>query len=315
MKPAYSIIVFTVASGAGYGLLALMGFFAASELAPQSRWFGLLGLATAFAGIGFGLLASVTHLGHPERAWRAFSQWRSSWLSREAIFALAACVPGLLFAFGWVVLEDYTGAWRTFGLITATFSMLTIYCTGMIFATVRPVVAWSNRHTVRVFMTMAAWTGALWFNLLAHLFGVSHPIIAMVVVMSGIIAFYLKRKHWRFIDTTKSPSTPETATGLEGLGDVRLLDPPNTQPNYVQAEMGYVIARTHAYKLRRIAFLAGFAVPIALALATMESEYWTAVAGAVAALISGMIGVICERWLFFAEAKHTSALYYGAREV
>ena len=315
MNPAYSIILFTTASGAGYGLLAMMGFFAAGELAPQNRWFGLAGLVIAFGAISFGLLASTYHLGHRGRAWRAFSQWRSSWLSREAVFATAAFVPGLLFALGWVVLEDYTGAWRMVGTIAAMLSIFAVYCTGMIFATLRPIAAWSNRHTIRLFMAMAAWTGALWFNLLAQLFGAAHPVIALVVVMSGFVAFYIKRKHWRFIDTTKSPATPETATGLDRLGDVRLLDAPNTGASYVQTEMGYRVARAHAFRLRRITFFATFAIPVALVVTTMEADYWTAVPAALVAVVSGMIGAVCERWLFFAEAKHTAALYYGEREV
>jgi len=315
VNPAYSIILFTTASGAGYGLLAMMGFFAAGELAPATRWFGLAGLLVAFAGISFGLFASALRLGHPERAWRTISQWRSSWLSRQAVCTIGACVPGLLFAVGWVVSEDYTGVWRMLGVIAALFSILAVYCTGMMFATLRPVIAWSNRHTVRLFLAMAAWTGALWFNLLTHLFGAGHPIIAMVVLASGFLAFLMKRRHWRFIDTSKSPATPETATGLHGLGDVRLLDAPHTNANYVQREMGYRIARAHAFRLRRFAFLAAFPVPWAIVLGTMESDYGVAVPAALVAVISGMIGALCERWLFFAEAKHAAALYYGETEV
>lgn len=314
MKPAYSLILFTTASGAGYGLLAMMGFFAFGELAPQNRWFGLVGFSLAFGGIIVGVLASTFHLGRPDRAWRAFSQWRSSWLSREAVFAAAAGVAGVLFAFGWVVLENYTGPWRLFGMIAAMFSIITIYCTGMIHASLRPVIAWSNRHTTRVFILLGAWSGALWFNLLAHLFGVSHPIIAMVVTISGFVAFYLKRRYWRFLDTTHSPATPETATGLDRLGDVRLLDAPNTQDSYVQTEMMFVIARRHVQKLRRWTFWGAFAIPLALAVSTMESPSWVGVPAALAAVVSVTIGVWIERWLFFAEARHTVSLYYGATE-
>src|SRR3546814_16561641 len=54
----------------------------------------LLALALASAG----LLASFWHLGKPLRAWRAFSQWRTSWLSREGVAAVLTYVPALLFA-------------------------------------------------------------------------------------------------------------------------------------------------------------------------------------------------------------------------
>jgi DMSO reductase anchor subunit len=301
MNPAYAVILFSTASAAGYGLLAAMALFAAGEVVPQSRWFGVLGFGIAFGAITIGLISSTNHLGRPERAWRAFSQWRSSWLSRAGIFAVATYLPGLLFAFGWVVMEDYTGPWRMFGMITAVFSVFTVYCTAMTYATVRPVIA--------------TWNGTLWFYLLAQMFDVSSPIIAAAAMLAGFLAFLMKRRYWRFLDTNRSPVTLETATGLARLGPVRLLEAPNTQDNYVQNEMFFVIARRHAEKLRRTVFLAGFAVPWALVLATMEGGHWTTVPGALAAVISVTIGMWTERWLFFAEAKHAAALYYGESEV
>jgi len=36
---------------------------------------------------------------------------------------------------------------------------------------------------------------------------------------------------------------------------------------------------------------------------------------AVLAALAAMAGVLVERWLFFAEARHTVTLYYGATEV
>src|SRR5690606_34239093 len=104
MHPGYSIIFFTTASGAGYGLLILMGLGAAAGLLPSGQLFGLVGLGIAAALISAGLLSSAAHLGRPERAWRAFSQWRTSWLSREAVAAAATFPPMAAFAFGWVLL-------------------------------------------------------------------------------------------------------------------------------------------------------------------------------------------------------------------
>ena len=63
---------------------------------------------------------------------------------------------------------------------------------------------------------------------------------------------------------------------------------------------------------RRIARLAGFAVP---ALASAGGLLLGGVAGGVVAglaVASAALGLVAERWLFFAEAKHTVILYYGA---
>src|SRR5258708_22250496 len=118
MHPALSIIIFTVSSGAGYGLLALTGVFATAQLLPADRWFGLTAVALSLAAIVLGLVASTRHLGHPERAWRAFSQWRSSWLSREGVAAVATFLPALGFAFGWVWLGDHHGGRGPPGVLT-----------------------------------------------------------------------------------------------------------------------------------------------------------------------------------------------------
>src|SRR5688572_28215268 len=113
MHPAYSIVFFTTATGAGYGLLALLGLLAAVGAVPPDFWLGLIGLGLALGLISAGLLSSTAHLGRPERAWRAVSQWRSSWLSREAVAALATFVPAGVLALGWVLLG------RTDGLVAA----------------------------------------------------------------------------------------------------------------------------------------------------------------------------------------------------
>src|SRR5687768_16431581 len=94
MHPAFSVIFFTTASGAGFGLLFWLGLLAlAGGLPPRAAALTLLALGAALAAAG--LLSSLGHLGQPRRAWRAFSQWRSSWLSREGVFALATFVPAL----------------------------------------------------------------------------------------------------------------------------------------------------------------------------------------------------------------------------
>src|SRR6056297_2511505 len=117
MHPAYSVIVFTTASGAGYGLLALLGVWGMMGGHAPSTAFGLISGAVAFGLVTLGLLSSTYHLGRPERAWRAFSQWRSSWLSREGVAAVATYVPAGLFAIGWIFWGENGGIWGWFGVV------------------------------------------------------------------------------------------------------------------------------------------------------------------------------------------------------
>ncbi len=312
MHPAYSVIVFTTFSGAGYGLLVCLALFGMTGGIEAERWLGITGFTLALTMITGGLLSSALHLGHPERAWRALSQWRSSWLSREGVLALATYLPALLLATNWIVFEEIEGAGYLFAMMTIVFSVLTVISTGMIYASLRTIRAWFNPHTVRVYLSFSLWTGALWFNLLAHLFGVHTPWVGVFMVVAGVLALFFKRKYWIFIDTHPVWVPPESALGLEGAGPVRQIAPPNTQENYVQKEMGYRIARKHMYSLRRTAFFGYFLIPWGVALLTIESEPVLRYAGAFVAVFAGMVGALVERWLFFAEAKHTANLYYGA---
>ncbi|MHA1537575.1 MAG: dimethyl sulfoxide reductase anchor subunit family protein [Alphaproteobacteria bacterium] len=312
MHPAYSIILFTVASGTGYGFLALMGVLGALGLLPAERWLGGIGLGFALAAVTLGLLSSTLHLSHPERAWRALTQVRSSWLSREGALALLTYPLALIFAYGWVVLGRTDGPWALAGIAAAIGAALTVACTAMIYASLKPVHQWRNRWVPANYLALAAMSGALWLNALMHGLGAAGPGMAAMSLGLLSLALVLKGAYWRFIDRTASPATPGTATGLGAIGAVRLLDAPHTQANYLMREMGFAVARKHARRLRGITVIAGFALPAILVLAALALPFWPATAAAILAAIIGALGILTERWLFFAEAKHTVMLYYGA---
>ncbi len=132
--------------------------------------------------------------------------------------------------------------------------------------------------------------------------------------MSGVallLGAILKRLYWTTIDTARKTYTAEAATGLGRFGTVRPLDPPHTQPNFVMREMGYQVARRHAVKLRGMAAMLLFLLPLAgMLLLLIEPPHAVQWAVAAAALLSTTIGVLMERWLFFAEAEHVVMLYY-----
>ena len=310
MHPAYSVIFFTTATGAGYGLLALFGLAAGFGQLPVDFGFALAGTAMAYVLIVAGLLSSTLHLGHPERAWRALSQWRSSWLSREGVLAIAAFGPTGLFAYGWVILSETGGVFALAGLLGAVVCGLTVYATSMIYASLRTVRAWTDGWVTPVYLGLSLATGALLANALAHGFGVALELDG--VALAGLIlAAVLKAGYWRSIDRRGGDSTPESATGLGHLGAVRLLDPPHTGTNFLMTEMGYRVAQTHAAKLRRMAFVTGIAVPFVLTVTAMVATGVVPAIAAILAALSAAIGVLIERWLFFAEAKHVVTLYYG----
>ncbi len=314
MHPAYSVIFFTTSSGAGYGLLALLGILAPLELVPQNRWFAVASLGFALTLISAGLIASTFHLGHPERAWRSFSQWRSSWLSREGVVALVTYLPAGIFGLGWIIFGSPVGFFAWIGAAAAVMAAITVYCTGMIYASLKPVHQWHNTRVTPVYLLLALSSGAVWLNALILMWGWPARDVSLLALLALAAGAWAKLRYWRFIDTTHAPSTPETATGLLGRGKVRLLDPPHTEENFLQQEMGFRIARKHAGRLRRIALGLGFGLPLVLVFLTLVTGGVLAAAAALLAALSAMLGVLIERWLFFAEAKHTVTLYYGATE-
>src|SRR5690242_347938 len=131
MHPAYSVIFFTSASGGGYLLLALLGLLGAFGILPADPVLGVVGFGVGFVMVTAGLLSSTFHLGHPERAWRAFSQWRSSWLSREGVLSVATFLPSGLLAIVWVF---FGRAPLVLAILTVAFALATVSATAMIYA-------------------------------------------------------------------------------------------------------------------------------------------------------------------------------------
>lgn len=301
MFPARSIILFTTLTGMGYGMMMWLGI-ARFNLAGAA---GLTSLIISGAFISVGLLFSFGHLGNPQRFWRAFTQWRSSWLSREGVLAIIAYVPIGLLGIGALFLGE---TWRAAGLAAAVMSLIVVYCTSMIYASLKTIHTWHTWLTSLTYVLFALATGAVAINGVFAAMGQNSAHGAWIAIAALIVAWAAKFAWWQRADTTASISTPESATGLGGdTGLVSLLERPHTGENYLTHEMGYQIARKHSAKLRRIAVLSGLIISGLLLLAGQYLGLF-----AVLAVFTAFGGVFLERWLFFAEAKHTVMLYYGA---
>jgi sulfite dehydrogenase (quinone) subunit SoeC len=321
MHPALSVILFTVASGAGFGMLALLGLGAALQPQPPFATAVIAEFAIAFALTVFGLLSSTFHLGRPERAWRAFSQWRSSWLSREGVLSVATFPAAVVLAAA--LLGFLPQGWiRWAGSATLVLALATLVATGMIYASLRAIPRWSNPWTVPGYVALGLMSGALLLHAFSACFdalsGAAAPsdVTGWLTLLLLLIGVAVKLGYWWSIDHASPRATIESATGLAGRGPVRQFEPPHTAGNYVMEEMGYRIARKHAKKLRRIAVILGFAVPVLLVLGSVLVP--GAAGAAVLAVLAApfmMLGLLVERWLFFAEARHVVTLYYGAAAV
>ncbi len=291
MHPAPSVIIFTTLSGLGFGLLTFLGLGMPDVTGWTAFWFFVIGYVLAVGG----LISSTFHLGHPERAWKAFSQWRSSWLSREGICAVAALLVMALFGAGLVF---FNSVWQPLGYLGALLSLGTVFTTSMIYAQMKTIPRWNMPWTPAKFLTLSLAGGAL-------LAGQITLAVILLVIAGGITV-----ATWIIGDSAfqRSGTDMETATGLGRIGQVTAFEPPHTGTNYLLREFVHVVGRKHAQNLRIIAGTLAFVIPVFILLVLPFSHVL-----ALVAILSHIAGVACARWLFFAEAEHVVGLYYGKR--
>ena len=312
MNPAFSVIFFTTLSGAGFGLWAWLGLRIAFGADPVG--FQTLGwlLLLVFAGIAAaaGLLASFWHLGKPLRAWRAFSQWRTSWLSREGVLAVACFVPALalLLLLRGSAPHGLDLAPRLTAAALATLSIATVACTAMIYASLKPIPAWRHRLVVPGYLLFALLTGGLPM-LTSTTGGASRLDDALPWLLAGIALglLALKLAYWRDIDQTGLPAQRGDAIGLPQR-QATVFERPHTEANFITREMAFVVARRHARVLRLASVFLFAAAPL-LCLFMLQQPNAPSWLLSVATGCA-RAGAFLERWLFFAQARHLVTLYY-----
>ncbi len=290
MHPAPSVIVFTTLSGLGFGLLFWLGLGLPAVTGRVAFAFFAIGYALAVGG----LMASTFHLGHPERAWKAFSQWRSSWLSREGVCAVAALVLMALYSAGLVFFDERLAL---LGWLGSALSLATVFTTSMIYAQLKTVPRWKTPLTPALLIAISLAGGAL-------LAGQVSTALILIPIAGVLQILWWVRGDGAF---KASGTDMATATGLGHIGAVRAFEPPHTGPNYLLRELVFQVGRKHALKLRGIAFGLGYAAPVLLLLVPFSHAL------AVIAVIAHVAGIAASRWLFFAEAEHVVGLYYGKR--
>ena len=288
MHPAPSIIIFTVLSGLGFGMLAYLGFSLDAPTGWAAFWFFLIAYALAVGG----LVSSTFHLGHPERAVKAFSQWRSSWLSREGVLAVATLVVMGLYAF---LLVFFGTQVSTLGFLGGGLALATVYATSMIYAQMKTVPRWNHWSAPAMFLGFAIAGGALLTG------KVSWAI--WLLPLLGILQFI----GWMDQDKREkeAASTIATATGLGTIGSVRAFEAPHTGENYLTQEMVFRVGRKHLNTLKALAIFLFALLPFVLLLLPFNHFF------GLLAVLSHLAGVMVQRWVFFAEAKHVVSHYYG----
>lgn len=290
MHPAPSVIFFSTFSGLGFGLL----FFLGLGFPGVTGWTAFAFFTIAYLLAVGGLISSTFHLGHPERALKAFSQWRSSWLSREGWCAVAALVVMALYGAGLVFFD---ARWTLLGIIGALLSIGTVFTTAMIYGQLKTIPRWNIPLTPAYFLSISIAGGAL----------MAGQVTWAIVLL--VIAGAIQVATWMTGDKAFGTSGTDmaSATQLGDIGSVRAFEPPHTGTNYLLREFVHVIGRKHAQKLRVISIGLMAVLPVILLLLPFSHFL------ALIAVLAHVAGVLASRWLFFAQAEHVVGLYYGKR--
>lgn len=301
MHPAPSIIFFTVLSGLGLGLMIWIGLGLGPD-DPAFRW--LVSLATLFI-TAVGGVCSTLHLGRPANAIRAFTQWRSSWLSREACLMLVTMTVFFFYAVLWIFFDVRSLA---LGIVAAVLAFATIWSTAMIYGQLKTVPRWSRTPTPILFVTLALAGGLLAIEGLQAIVGTSVPVwpaFIAIVGSAGVTVWWQKAAEGA--SPASGGTSLETATGLGSIGKVRLFEAPHSGSNYLLKEMAFQVGRNRATQIRWLGLGLGFILPLLITALALYVGSWVILI----ALLCHVVGMLALRWLFFAEAEHVQALYYG----
>ena len=319
MHPAFSVIFLTTLIGVGQGLfLALFSsqtYAVVNVLPSQPGSYYALGGGIALAFLVGGLIASFFHLGHPERAWRAATQWRTSWLSREVI--VLPVVMGLIFlyavinALGWDA--DLYGLGvagqlpLSIGVLGVMAALFLFMCTGMIYACIKFLQEWATPMTPFNYFLLGSASG---FSFAAAYAAVMAPALmpfyagwAITLTLVGLLArVYTLLRNARL----KAKSTVQTAIGVRHT-QVQQRSMGMMGGSYNTREYRHGKTVLFMKSVKWIFLILAFVVPVVLLSLGMEGGQAGILA---AAFVVQYIGLLFERWFFFAQANHPQNLYY-----
>ena len=300
-------------SGTGYGIIICLSYIALISEINFEYYFKLSLMLVSFLLISLGLLSSTLHLGHPERAWRSFSQWRSSWLSREGLAAIITYIPLMFFYLLWYL---DIGLYKYLLVASSILCLVTIYCTGQMYATLKTIPAWNNILVTPIYLINAISMGALCIYCLTRFYETEVSQLYELTLISLTLCLFLKLIYWFYI-STKTTSTANTATGLEGKNNVSFFEGPHTGKNFLTTEMINKIKKERSNFLRLCFVILTCILPTYMIVqeASLIVNILILKLSFLITLIFAIIGMFMERYLFFIQAKHVVSLYYGENKV
>ena len=307
MNPAFSVVCFTTLAGAAQGLVVALALAMLARV-PMAPAYLARGLGVAIVLLCAGLAASFLHLGRPARAWRAAAMWRTSWLSREVI-VLPAFIA--LVALWWLGLARAAPPVLTqlvLPLAAIAVAVLLWYCTAMIYACLRFIEEWAQPLTLVNFVMLGIASGFVLASALAALAGERAFLAASgpAALVATLVAWATRMAALRHNAAIRHRSTLQSATGIRAARLVQT-SMGMSAGSFNTREFFHRASRLAMRRIRLAVIVLAFAAPLVimlLAWATAAAPLWI-----VAALVQAP-GLLADRWLFFAQAKHPQNLYY-----
>ncbi len=311
MNPAYSVVFFTVCCGLAQGLF--LAIFAVDMLTRlsfiemQSPQFFVWGHSITLIFLAVGLLSSFLHLGHPERAWRAVMMWKTSWLSREVIVLPLFML--IVFAYGcsyW--LGSTLSLWL--GVLGLFLCLALFVCTAMIYMCLKFLQEWATTLTLINFVVLGCASGLGWAATLATAedLTIATPLIlwAMICTVLGLLVRVIMLLRNAQL---KPRSSLQTAIGIK-------------HPHIAQKAQGFMGGSFNTreffhgrslqtlLRIKWFFLLLTFILPVMFMVIAFCNSHATVTMLLACAL--QFIGLIAERWYFFAQANHPQNLYYSS---
>jgi DMSO reductase anchor subunit len=307
MRPQLSIILFTTLAGMAQGLLFFIALLNIEAPILSAPFVAILALPVSFVLLTLGLIASFFHLGHPERAWRAAMMWRTSWLSREVI-ALPAVMLLTAMTFFFIT-AGMVPVWLWAALLISTLVLW--ICTAKIYQCIRFIQEWSHPSTLSNFILLGLTSGGLLLEFLLILWNGPGAPLGMGLISGAnfillFLALNLKLWIWRRNQKLKPKSNLASATGIKG-NNIRQTSMGFMGGSFNTREFFHHQTDRVISNIRKIILLMAYIGPMILLAISMNSPSIIQIA---IALLMHYIGLLAERWMFFAEANHPQNLYY-----
>ena len=315
MKPDSAVIYFTVSSGTGYGIIFSLLIFLINNKIDIDTNIKLITACISLFLITSGLISSTLHLGHPKRAWRALSQWKSSWLSREGVSAIVTYLPISLFFIFWIFTDNRNISFL-FLIIASIFSLITVYCTAKIYSSLKAIPAWHNPLVPLIYILNSIILGSIIMHTLLFYYEIKNIFLTNSLIIFSITALFIKLLYWHSIKK-KSKSNISTAIGLGNKETTSFFEGPHTGKNFLTSEMINSINISKSFFLRITFCIFTYITPSYYIFKQDGLVMNNNIILITLIIISifASIGMFIERYLFFIESKHTVSLYYGERSV